>query len=65
MERLSRVLTTILLLKSGYLYVPYCSLERIIEMNSDRYYMALRRAQTTIETDDSGLKVWLMFFLNL
>ncbi len=61
--RLSRVLTTLLLLKTGYLYVPYCSLERIIEMNKDQYYMALRKAQTTIETDDSGLDFWLMFFL--
>ena len=28
--RLSRVLTTLLLLKAGYLYVPYASLERLI-----------------------------------
>lgn len=61
--RLSRVLTTLLLLKSGYRYVPYCSLERIIELNKDSYYKALRKAQITIETDDSGLDVWLMFFL--
>ncbi len=61
--RLSRVITTLLLLKTGYLYVPYCSLERIIEMNKDSYYKALRKAQTKIETDDSGLEAWLMFFL--
>lgn len=61
--RLSRILTTLLLLKAGYLYVPYCSLERIIEINKDRYYMALRKAQITIETDDSGLGVWILFFL--
>jgi len=29
--RLSRVLTTLMLLKHGYLYVPYSSLERIVE----------------------------------
>ncbi len=61
--RLSRVLTTLLLLKTGYLYVPYCSLERIIEMNKDSYYKALRKAQNKIETDNSGLEAWLMFFL--
>jgi hypothetical protein len=31
--RLSRVLTTLLLLKSGYSYVPYSSLESVIEAN--------------------------------
>lgn len=41
--RLSRVLTTLLLLRRGYLYVPYASLESIIEENKDLYYAALRR----------------------
>ena len=35
--RLSRVLTTLLLLRSGYDYVPYSSLESIIEQNKDSY----------------------------
>ncbi len=34
--RLSRVLTTLFLLKDGYSYVPYSSIERIIEDNKDR-----------------------------
>lgn len=61
--RLSRILTTLLLLQCGYAYVPYCSLESIIEQNKDRYYLALRKAQKTLETDDSGLDAWLVFFL--
>ena len=60
--RLSRVLTTLFLLKAGYLYVPYSSLERIIEENKDRYYLALRRAQATLYTDNAQLGDWIMFF---
>jgi len=45
--RLSRVLTTMLLLQSGYLYVPYSSLEAVIEINKEGYYLALRKTQST------------------
>jgi Fic family protein len=40
--RLSRVLTTLLLLRSGYEYAPFSSLERVIEENKDDYYRTLR-----------------------
>jgi Fic family protein len=50
--RLSRVLTTLLLLRAGYAYVPYSSLERVIEQSKDSYYLALRRTQGTIRTPD-------------
>src|SRR6516225_960182 len=46
--RLSRVLTTLLLLRAGYGYVPYSSMESVIEANKDNYYLALRRTQQTI-----------------
>ncbi len=61
--RLSRILTTLFLLKAGYLYVPYSSLERIVEENKERYYLALRRAQTTLYADNARLGDWLIFFL--
>jgi Fic family protein len=61
--RLSRILTTLFLLKAGYLYVPYSSLERVIEENKDRYYLALRRAQADLYTDNAHLGDWLTFFL--
>ena len=35
--RLSRALTTLLMLRVGYDYVPYSSLERIVEENKDAY----------------------------
>lgn len=61
--RLSRVLTTLLLLRAGYAYVPYASLERVIEENKDLYYKALRRTQTTIKGDAPDWEPWVGFFL--
>jgi Fic family protein len=61
--RLSRILTTLLLLKSGYSYVSYSSLETIIEANKDNYYLALRRTQKSLETDEPNWQSWLLFFL--
>ena len=46
--RLSRILTTLLLLRAGYTHVPYGSLESIIEGNKEAYYLTLRRTQVTI-----------------
>jgi len=62
--RLSRVLTTLLLLQSGYVYVPYSSLERVIEASKDSYYLALRRTQGTLHADKKpDWQPWLLFFL--
>ncbi len=61
--RLSRVLTTLLLLKSGYGYVPYSSMESVIERNKEAYYLALRRTQTTLTEDVVDWSPWLRFFL--
>jgi Fic family protein len=61
--RLSRVLTTLLLLRAGYAYVPYASLERVIEENKDLYYKALRRTQTTLENETPDWEPWVGFFL--
>jgi Fic family protein len=61
--RLSRVLTTLLLLRSGYGYVPYSSLESVIEQSKEGYYLALRRTQGTIRTDSPDWSPWLIFFL--
>lgn len=62
--RLSRALTTLLLLRVGYGYVPFTSLERVVEDNKDAYYIALRRAQATLDRDESQLADWLSFFLD-
>lgn len=61
--RLSRILTTLLLLRAGYRYVPYSSLESVIEHSKDAYYLSLRRTQGTIQTDAPDWQPWLKFFL--
>ena len=61
--RLSRALTTLLLLQAGYTYVPYSSLESVIENSKEAYYLALRQTQGTIRTESPNWQPWLMFFL--
>ncbi len=61
--RLSRILTTLLLLRAGYAYVPYASLESVIEENKDLYYKALRRTQSTFNQAHPDWEPWLGFFL--
>lgn len=63
--RLSRILTVLLLLKAGYLYVPYISLERFIENNKDTYYFALRKTQKTLQTARPDWEAWTLFFLRV
>ncbi len=61
--RLSRILTTLLLLRAGYAYVPYSSLESVVEQSKEGYYLSLRRTQGTIRTDAPDWNPWLEFFL--
>lgn len=62
--RLSRVLTTLLLLQAGYAYVPYSSLEGVVEQNKEAYYLALRQTQGTIRTETPNWQPWIRFFLH-
>ena len=61
--RLSRVLTTLLLLQAGYAYVPYCSLESVVEASKEAYYLALRQTQGTIRTEAPNWQPGVLFFL--
>lgn len=61
--RLSRILTTLLLLRAGYAYVPYSSLESIIEQSKESYYISLRRTQGTIRSTEPDWNPWIQFFL--
>ena len=61
--RLSRVLTTLLLLRAGYAYVPYSSLESVIEKNKEGYYLALHQTQGTIRTKKPDWQPWTVYFL--
>jgi len=61
--RLSRILTTLMLLRARYDYVSYASLESIVEENKELYYKALRRTQTTLKQDSPDWEPWLGFFM--
>ena len=61
--RLSRILITLMLLRAGYDYVPYESLEHIVEDSKDLYYKALRRTQIALKTASVDWEPWLRFFL--
>ncbi len=61
--RLSRVLVNLMLLKAGYSYIPYASLESIVEKNKDAYYLGLQRTQRTLQEEKIDWLPWLKFFL--
>jgi len=63
--RLARILTNMLLLRAGYDYVPYSSLERLIEANKEEYYRTLRASQQTLKGDRPDFEPWDLFFLGL
>lgn len=62
--RLSRVITNLLLLRTGYLFMEYISHEQIIEARKDQYYLALRSSQATFSAHNESITPWLNFFLS-
>lgn len=61
--RLSRVLTNLLLLRSGYQFVQYVSHEQLVEKRKDEYYIALKKSQETFSAEHDTISPWLNFFL--
>jgi len=61
--RLSRILTNLLMLKSGYTYAPYVSHEKLIEDSKVDYYLLLRKSQKTLNTKNENISYWLSYFL--
>ena len=57
------MLTTLLLIQAGYAYVPYSSLESVIELNKENYYLGLRQTQASIRSNSPHWQPWLVFFL--
>ncbi|OGZ27607.1 MAG: hypothetical protein A2365_01935 [Candidatus Nealsonbacteria bacterium RIFOXYB1_FULL_40_15] len=62
--RISRALTNLLLLKSGYGYIPYVSLDEIIEETKADYYLALRATQKNHKTDKEDITPWVDYFID-
>ncbi len=62
--RLSRLLTNLLLIKHGYNFVQYVSLEHIVEGNKSTYYQALMEGQKDRYKEQERIDRWVLFFLN-
>lgn len=60
--RLSRLLSTLLLIKNGYKWIEYVSFEHEIESRKNEYYQALRSCQAQRPNED--VTVWMQFFLS-
>jgi Fic family protein len=63
--RLSRLMTTWLLLKANYSWQQYVSHEKFIENNKEQYYITLRETQRTIGTSKIDYNHWVEFFLTI
>lgn len=63
--RLSRALTTLLMMRAGYEYVSYCSMEKFIEDKKESYYISLRKCQSTLNTNNANIHEWIVFFLTI
>jgi Fic family protein len=60
--RLSRLISTLLLLKHGYKWIQYVSFEHEIESRKTEYYRVLRSCQAHRPNED--VTDWLQFFFN-
>jgi Fic family protein len=60
--RLSRLLSTLLLLKNGYKWIQYISFEHEIENRKTEYYRALRACQAQRPNED--ITIWIQFFFS-
>jgi Fic family protein len=62
--RLSRLLTSMLLMKVGYNFVQYVSFENIIETRKEEYYRALMEGQKNRYKESERIDSWILFFLD-
>ena len=60
--RLSRLLSSLLLMQSGYVWIQYVSFEHEIENRKAQYYSTLRSCQANRPGED--VTDWVMFFLD-
>lgn len=62
--RLSRLLTTLLLMQQGYEFTQYISFEHIIEERKDDYYRALMDGQKNRYKKTEKIDKWVLFFMD-
>ncbi len=62
--RLSRLLTTLLLLQNEYLFIQYVSFENLIEKSKKEYYQALMEGRKNRNKENENISKWILFFLD-
>ena len=62
--RLSRLLTTLLMMQQEYGFIQYVSFENIIETKKDDYYRALMEGQKNRGEKEERIDKWILFFLD-
>jgi Fic family protein len=61
--RLSRLLTTLLMMQHDYKFIQYVSFENIIEARKDDYYRALMDGQKNRGKSSERMDKWILFFV--
>ena len=61
--RLSRLLTTLLMMQQEYKFIQYVSFENIIETRKDDYYRALMDGQKNRGKATEQIDKWILFFM--
>lgn len=60
--RLARFLAVLLLMKAGYAYAPFITLDRIMEERAASVFRALRHNQESLESGRPDWSLWLICF---
>ncbi len=61
--RLSRLITTLLMMKQGYEFIQYVSFENVIESTKDEYYRVLIDGQQNRYKDNERIDSWVLYFM--
>jgi len=62
--RLSRLLTTLVLLQKDYMFIQYVSFENLIEKSKKEYYQALMEGQKNRNKENENISKWTLYFLD-
>jgi Fic family protein len=63
--RTARLLIGLLLRRAGYSYLPYASIESLIESRREGYLETLMASRARLWSDDADLEPWVSFFLEI
>jgi Fic family protein len=62
--RLSRLLTSLLLIKQDYRFIQFVSFENVVETKKEGYYKALMEGQKNRDKRTERIDSWVVFFLD-